>query len=158
MLPENNGKDPITFVWDIAKFSNDGTFSKTLLDVLVRAFKENGNVQNSLYLRLPTETEDERVDYSIFDDLIEGKNIGFKKFGANSGWGVHQKDFQLSYTENGEKQYVTVLNSLNFHQGSSGYQTNSFLIIKENKTVANNVYIDFGTFMSQGAITEKDRV
>ena len=64
----------------------------------------------------------------------------------------------MSYVENGNRQYVSILNSLNFHQGSSAFQANSFLVIKENDTIGNNVYTDFGIFMSEGAITENDRV
>ena len=97
-----------------------------------------------------------RLDYSIFDSLVVGKDIGFKKFGVE--YGVHTKDLQMSYVENGKRQYVTILNSLNFHQGSAYYQANSFLVIKESNAVGNNIYVDMGKFMSEGAITESQRV
>lgn len=163
LLPENTGNNEITFSWATAKYVDDSTFSKILINTLIKAFNENKNINNRLFLSLPywADGEDDngaskRVDYSVFDGLVVGKDIGFKKFGVS--YGVHSKDFQLSYVENGERQYVSVLNTLNFHQGSSSYQTNSFLIIKENANVGNNIYVDFGKCMSEGAITEADRI
>ena len=54
--------------------------------------------------------------------------------------------------------YVSVMNSLNFHQGSSYYQANSFLVIKESVKTKNNIFVDIGKELSEGAITENDRV
>ena len=158
-----NNKDGITLAWGIAKFKEDSAFSKSLVDVMVKAFDTNKSTKNRLFLSLPyydAEEEDKgastRVDYSIFEHLAVGKDIGYKKFGATQG--IHAKDFQMSYVEGGKRQYITVLNTLNFHQGSAYYQSNSFLVIKESKAVGNNIYVDFGKFMSEGAITEGDRV
>lgn len=156
LLPENNGRSNITLSWAIAGFTEDSVFSKTLLDLMVKAFTENPNKQNRLYLSLPYGDGDRKVNYNIFDKLIVGNNIGFKKFDA--GYYVHSKDIQMSYVEDKERKYVSILNSLNFHQGSAFYQTNSFLVIKENNTVGNNIYTDFGKYLSEGAITENDRL
>ena len=156
LLPENNGRNHITLSWAIAKFNEDSAFSRSLVDVMYRAFNENQSVNNKLFLFLPNPEPEEQIDYSIFNNLAPNINIGYKKIGVN--YGVHTKDIQMSYVENGSRQYVSILNSLNFHQGSSAFQANSFLVIKENDTIGNNVYTDFGIFMSEGAITENDRV
>ena len=163
LLPENTNNQPITIAWASAKFKEDSAFSNSLSNVLARAFNENKNKGNKLFLSLPyydSDAEDKgestRFDYTLFDNLTVGKDIGFKRYGANQG--IHSKDFQISYVENGKRQYVSVFNSLNFHQGSAYYQTNSFLVIKESKAVGNNIYVDFGKMISCGAITEADRV
>lgn len=163
LLPKNAEGKPITLAWEIVKFKEDSEFSKTLVGTMVEAFNGNKNKENRLFLSLPywDEAEEDkgastRVDYSSFDQLVEEKDIGFKKFGVD--YGVHSKDFQMSYVENGKRKYVTCLNSLNFHQGSSYYQANSMLIIKESRAVGNNVYVDLGLYMSEGAITNQQRV
>ena len=163
LLPLNTQGNPITLSWANAKYKEDGEFSQTLVNVMRKAFEENKNKENRIFLHLPYTDADEedggeltRLDYSIFDSLVVGKDIGFKKFGVE--YGVHTKDLQMSYVENGKRQYVTILNSLNFHQGSAYYQTNSFLVIKESNAVGNNIYVDMGKFMSEGAITESQRV
>lgn len=163
LLPSVSGNNGVTFSWATAKFVDDSAFSDAIVQILVEAFKNNKNVDNRLFLHLPYWSDDptvdvssKRFDYTIFDSLVVGQDIAFKKFGASQG--VHAKDFQLSYVENNQRQYVTVLNSLNFHQGSAYYQTNSFLVIKENETVGNNVYVDFGKLQSEGAIVENDRL
>ena len=154
LLPQNNGaNNEITFAWGSAKYKDDSEFSKTLTHVLLKAFKDNTSGSNRLFLHL-YDSEDQ-LDYSMFDSLVVGQNMSFKKFG---GPAYHSKDFQLSYVENGTRYYVSVFNSLNFHQGSSAYQSNSFLVIKEFKEIGNNVYTDVGNFLSCGAINEHGRI
>jgi len=153
LLPENNGNNDITFAWGIAKFNEDSSFSKTMIDILIKSFKENSSDRNRLFISVAD--NDKGIDYSLFKDLIVGQNIQYKSFDFAP---YHSKDFQLSYVENGKRYYVSVLNSLNFHQGSAAYQTNSFLVIKETKQTGNNVYTDLGKFIAGGAITEQDRV
>ncbi len=149
LLPCNNGDNYITFSWPTVKLNDDSNFSNILFDILHEAFINAPSVNNKLVLSVEELA-------TIFDDLIEGENIGLKKFGLSQK--VHTKDFQLSYVENGERMYVSVMNSLNFHQGSSYYQANSFLVIKESAKTKNNIFVDIGKNMSEGAITENDRV
>ena len=156
LLPQNNGDNEITLAWATVKFNDDCAFSETLVNTMVKSFENNPNIKNKLFLALNASDGDKKIDYTKFDKLIEGENIGFKKFGVN--YYVHSKDIQMSYVENGKRNYVSILNSLNFHQGSVFYQTNSFLVIKENDQVGNNVYTDFGIFLSEGTITEANRL
>ncbi len=149
LLPCNNGNNYITFSWPTVKLNDDSNFSKILFEILHEAFINAPSVKNKLVLSV------EELS-TIFDDLIVGENIGFKKFSLKQR--VHTKDFQLSYVENGERMYVSVMNSLNFHQGSSYYQANSFLVIKESVKTKNNIFVDIGKELSEGAITENDRV
>lgn len=71
---------------------------------------------------------------------------------------LHSKDFQVSYTENYVRHYVTVFNSLNFHQGAMSYQTNTFLVINETAKTGNNIFVDFGSVTTSGIINEYDRI
>ena len=70
LLPVNAGGGAITFVWNNVKYLTNFEYAKTLLNVIDTAFSENPRLTNKLYLRLPG------VDYSQFDNLIEGENIG----------------------------------------------------------------------------------
>ncbi len=150
LLPINAGGGAITFVWNNVKYLTNFEYAKTLLNVIDTAFSENPRLTNKLYLRLPG------VDYSQFDNLIEGENIGVKIF--NQSGGNHAKDLQLCYLDNGKRHYVTMFSSLNFHQGSMWYQTNTVLIIDETVQTGNDVYVEFGKLTSHGVISEADRI
>ncbi len=152
LLPSVSGAGSITFAWNNVKYLTNFEFSKNLMNVLSTAFKENARLTNKLYLRLPG------IDESVFADLSAGQNIGVKSINKNLGVPLHSKDFQLSYLENNERKYVTVLNSLNFHQGAMSYQTNTILVIKETRKTGNKVYVSLGTLTTNGVITENDSV
>lgn len=152
LLPAVSGGGSITFVWNNPKYRTNFEYSKTLTQVLQKAFTENARRTNKLYIHLPGfETE-------VFDTLVQGQNIGVKKVNTNLGVPYHSKDFQLSYIEDFERHYVTVLNTLNMHQGSMSYQTNSLLVINETAETGNDVYVEFGKLTSDGTITEDDRI
>ena len=149
--PSVSGANAITFAWNNVKYLNNFEFSKTLTNTLVYAFTNNARLNNKLYLHLPGfETEK-------LSGLVEGENIGRKSVNDVS-LVCHNKDFQLSYVENGVRYYVTVLNSLNFHQGAMSYQANTFLVIKETKQTGNDLYVDFGKAVTAGVIDENDRI
>lgn len=150
--PSVAGGNSITFAWNNAKYLTNFEFSKTLTDSLVYAFTNNAHLTNKLYLHLPG------LDAGKFDGLIEGQNIGKKAVNDHVTDYYHNKDFQLSYVENGLRYYVTVFNSLNFHQGAASYQTNTFLVIKETRYTGNDTYVDFGKGLTSGVITENDRI
>lgn len=152
LLPAVSGGGSITFVWNNPKYRTNFEYSKTLTQVLQKAFTENARRTNKLYIHLPGfETE-------VFDELVQGKNIGVKKVNTNLGLEYHSKDFQLSYIEDFQRHYVTVLNTLNMHQGSMSYQTNSLLVIKETVETGNNAYVEFGKLTTDGTITDDDKI
>lgn len=152
LLTEESKQGAITFAWNNVKFRTGFTYSSIIEQMMLKAFTENNNVANKLYLRLPG------LNTGIFNNLVVGQNIGAKMINETVKYANHTKDFQLSYLENGERQYVTVLNTLNFHQGAAPFQVNSFLVIKETKATGNNVYVEFGRLATYGIINESDRV
>ncbi len=152
LLPATSGGGSITFVWNNPKYRTNFEYSKTLTQVLQKAFTENSRRTNKLYVHLPG------FDTTVFDDLVQGKNIGVKKVNTNLGVEYHSKDFQLSYIEDFERHYVTVFNTLNMHQGSMSYQTNSVLVVKETAQTGNGVYVELGKVTTNGTITDDDRV
>ncbi len=152
LLPAVSGGGSITFVWNNPKYRTNFEYSKTLTQVLEKAFTENARRTNKLYIHLPG------FDTTVFDSLVQGKNIGVKKVNTNLGLSYHSKDFQLSYIEDFERHYVSVLNTLNMHQGAMSYQTNSLLVIKETAETGNDVYVEFGKLTTDGTITDDDRI
>ena len=69
-------------------------------------------------------------------------------------------DFLLvcSYEENGERHYVTVYNSLNIHEGSMAYQTNTVLVVNETRATGNNNYVNYGIMTTPGIDFESKRI
>lgn len=150
LLPATAGDDYIVFAWNNVKYLTNFEYSKTLTNILVTAFTQNANTQSKLYLHLPG------IDYSVFNNLTEGQNIGKKVVGQHKN--NHAKDLQLSFAEDGERQYVTMFSSLNFHQGSMWYQTNTVLVVKETAETKNDLYVKFGYQNTWGVIDESDRL
>ncbi len=148
LLPATASEGYIEFAWINAKFYDNFEFSKTLVNILKNAFESSGRTDNRLHIFLPG------FDISAMENLKVGENIGYKSINVPLKTGVHNKDFQLSYMEEGERYYVTALNSLNFHQGAMCYQTNSIFIIKETEATGNNVYKAHGKATTDSFIAE----
>ncbi len=152
LMPSVSGAGDITLSWNNVKYIMNFEFAYTLANVINNAFMQSGKLTNKLYLHLPG------LDTSIMSGLVEGENIGKKVVNLNETYAFHNKDFQLSYIENGTRYYVTVLNTLNFHQGAASYQTNYFFVIKETEATGNYVYVSVGNHTSLGVITKADLV
>ncbi len=152
LLPATSGGESITFAWNNVKYLMNFEYAKTLVNILNNAFIQSGNLENKLYLRLPL------LDAGLFSALVEGENIGVKMVNINMNVDYHSKDAQLSYVENGVRYYVSLINTLNFHQGAMSYQTNTVLVIKETEKTGNNVYVALGKDLTEGCISEGDRI
>ena len=152
ILPANNGNNSITLAWNNVKYLSNFELSNTMAQMINTAFVNNPNLDNKLYLRLPG------IDKEIFSQLKPGENIGMKKINKNLLTGVHSKDLQMSYVENDIRYYTTIFNSLNIHQGSMSYQTNTILVVKETEQTGNNVYVSLGKSTTLGIISEADRL
>ena len=151
LLPSVSGDNYIEFMWNNVKFVSTFGFAKTIEDVLQYSFTNNTNLNNKLYLRL------NGIDTSKFKNLKQGKNIGFLSINQKLS-GNHAKDLQLSYVENGKRQYVTMFSSLNFHSGAVFGQPNTILVIKETKETGNNLYVDFAGYTVPGLNLESSRI
>lgn len=152
LVNSKNEDGYIEFLLNNPKLIGD-TFSvaKIMLDLLNKKFLDSGNVENNLHLQSPG------PDYSMFDGLVEGENIGAKQLNEYRSRHYHSKDVQMSYVENGTRYYVTLFNSLNFHEGAMFYQTNSILVIKETEQTGNDFYIDYAIMTTPNINFEEHR-
>ena len=127
-------EDYICFAWNAAEYTGDYPLGRQLEDMLIAAFHENRNPKNKVYGLM------ENFDATAFDDLVVGVDIGYKSFNVEYFGTVHNKDIHMSYVENGQRYYVSLLNSLNQHGGSMSYQSNFALVIKEKTCSEDSVY------------------
>ena len=126
--------DYILFTWNNANYNNGFALGKQMETFIQEAFHKNADPRNKIYVNL------EGFDTSVFDDLTVGKDIGLASFNHKDYGAIHSKDLQLSYGENGQRYYVTMLNSMNIHGGSMYYQSNFMLVIKEKRCDTNSVF------------------
>ena len=145
-----DGEGDIVFAWNNPKYNTNFEFAITLADFIRGAFYRSGRVTNRLYLHCPG------FDTGRLDNLVVGENIAKKVLTSDKY--IHNKDFQLSYIENGTRYWVSAFNSINFHQGSMSYQTNTLLLIKETEKTGNGVWVSYGKLVSHEIIAERDRV
>jgi len=127
-------EDYIYFAWNAAEYTGDYPLGRQLEDMLIAAFHENRNPKNKVNGIM------ENFDATTFDDLVVGVDIGYKSFNVAYFGTVHNKDIHMSYVENGQRYYVSLLNSLNQHGGSMSYQSNFALVIKEKTCSEDSVY------------------
>ncbi len=139
-----NSDDYILFTWNNANYNNNFALGKQIEDIFVSAFHKNANPRNKIYLNL------ENFDGSSFDDLIQGKTIGYKSFNQKDFGNIHSKDMQVSYSNNGKREYVSLLNSLNIHGGSMCYQSNNLLVIKEDNMDKDSVFYTIANLTTKG--------
>ena len=138
-----NSEDYITLIWNNANYLKAGVVSQ-IEDMIISAFHNNKNPENKIYINLA------EFDTSAFDDLELGVDIGLKNFNKKELGALHTKDLQLSYVENGQRKYVTLFNTLNFHSGAISYQSNSVLVIKENSDKEGSVFFALANDTTKG--------
>ena len=142
--------DSIWFIWNNANFLSY-PLSDMLLNKVCASFHNNKSPENRLFiLLLGTDTAKLNQSYS---DLVVGRDIGSVSLNKHKYSGIHNKDIQLSYSENGKRSYVTLLNSLNIHGGSMSYQSNFVLVVKEDSCRNDSVFYTFADQTSNGIIS-----
>lgn len=150
-----NSKDEdgyIEFLINNPKYITDSfSVGTTIIELLATKFKSSANIENNLHMQSPG------PDFSIFDGLVEGENIGNLQLNQHRHLHYHTKDVQMTYVENGTRYYVTLYNSLNFHEGAMYYQTNSILVIKETEETGNDFYIDYAIMSTPDINFEEHR-
>ncbi len=129
-----NSEDYILFTWNAAEYSGTFPLAQQMEKMLIDAFHKNKNPNNKIYVNM------ESFDPTTFDDLVEGVDIGYKSINEWSLGAIHNKDLQFSYVKDGQRYYVSLLNSLNLHGGSMYYQSNFALVIKEKTCSENSVF------------------
>ena len=131
------GEDSIEFIWNAPKFKQNFELGDAMMQVVANSFEKSANLNNRLHLKFA-----EGLNVETFSALEEGKNIGY--LGINNNGNIyHSKDVHLSYVKNGERHYVTLINTLNLHEGSMCYQSNLFLVIDETLETGNDFYVDY---------------
>ncbi|MBR5271580.1 MAG: hypothetical protein IKV64_05275, partial [Clostridia bacterium] len=140
-----NSEDYITLAWNNANYLSSGIV-RQIEDMIISAFHKNKNPNNKIYINLA------EFDTSAFDDLKLGVDIGLKNFNKKEFGALHTKDLQLSYVENGQRKYVTLFNTLNFHSGAISYQSNSVLVVKENSDKEGSVFFALADNTTNGVV------
>ena len=144
-----DSEDYILFTWNTAQYSGGYALGQQMEDFIISAFHDNANVNNRIYGNMKS------FDASTFDDLIVGVNIGAKSFNKKDFGSIHNKDMQVSYVENGQRYYVTLLNSLNIHSGSMSYQSNFMLVIKETELKEDGVFFTLADLTTKNIVEHK---
>ncbi len=148
LLTNATGSDSIQLVWNNVKFVQTFGLANTFSKVIANAFRNNQHPDDILILQLPG------LDVNIFADLPTNDQFRINE----NGLIYHIKDLQLSYVENGERNWVVLYNTLNMHEGSMAYQTNLMLVVKENEKTGNHFYTDYAILTTPGADFESYRV
>lgn len=141
-LPHSEGY--IEFIW------NEYGYGKCYLghvmsQMLEKAFCENPDPQNKFAIRV--------TDFPCdgIKNLEIGREIGYCS--VKSGGGIHAKDIMMSYVEDGQRNYVSILTSCNFYMIAFNYRTNSILVIHETEETGGEFYKIMGEKYSYGMIT-----
>ncbi len=140
-----NSEDYIILTWNNANYLRSGLVGQ-IEDMIISAFHNNKNPENKIYINLA------EFDTSAFNDLKVGVDIGVKNFNKKEFGALHTKDLQLSYVENGQRKYVTLFNTLNFHSGAISYQSNSVLVVKENSGEEGSVFFALADDTTKGIV------
>ena len=135
------------FTWNVAASESSNDFTYTFEDMIGEAFHRNKNPENRLYMHY------EAFQASKYNDLVVGKDIGFKDINTTSH--IHGKDVLMSYEKDGAKKYVSIINSCNFHSTALYFESNHILVIKETEE-NHGVFTSLGVKTTNGAIREID--
>jgi len=127
-------EDYIEFVWNAAEYTGAFGLGQQIEMMINTSFHENKNVNNKVYMNTESFTGES------FSDLILGQDIGLKSFNQKEFGPIHNKDVHISYVKNGQRYYVSLMNSMNMHGGSMYFQANHMLVIKETELTENSVY------------------
>lgn len=133
--------DYIEFIWNEYGFGNDYV-TYTFKKMLDEAFCNNPNPNNKISTRAP-----EFYGTNILK-LKLGTEIGYRSI--KSVYDQHTKDFLMSYEEDGQRHYVSIISSANFYMIAFNYRTNSILVIHETEETGDGFYKAFGTKYSYG--------
>ena len=139
-------EDYIEFVWNVASYTGAFGLGQQMEMMLNASFHENKNPNNKVYMNTKGFTGES------FNDLILGQDIGVKSFNQKEFGAIHNKDINISYVKDGQRYYVSLMNSNNMHSGSMYYQANHMLVIKETELTENSVYFTITDRTASGIV------
>ena len=140
-----NSEGYIILTWNNAKFG-DFCLGSQIEEMIIASFHKNADPNNKIYVNLDDFNQD------AFSDLTLGEDIGLKSFNDKDFGQIHTKDLQVSYVKDGQRYYVTLLNSLNVHGGSMSYQSNFLLVIKETELQEDGVFFTIADETTVGVV------
>ena len=135
------------FTWNLASYTRTFNVSMIMDEMVNKAFVEYTNPNNRIFIYA------KNYEYDELKGLKVGENIGFMKL-KNASTGMHSKDIMLSYVKDGERKYVSLLTSCNFHSGAPYYQTNSMLTITETDKTGDTFFKALGVAATAGCIVD----
>lgn len=153
-----NSDDYILFTYNNVKYVKSSYQLARIMEQMVNdSFTKNKNKKNRAFI-MASITKD-GVLHEFNGDPIKqlevGKEIGYASVNKKLFKILHNKDMQLSYSLDGQREYVSILNSINFHQGASFYQSNHILVVKETDGGEGSVFYNIAKYTTNG-IVEND--
>ncbi len=142
----SNSDDYVIMSWNSANYNKSTPIVLQIEEMLTNTFLTKKNPNNRIYTNL------EDFDTAPYKDLVLGQDIGFKSFNKYDHGALHSKDLQLSYSENGKREYVSILSSINMHGGAMSYQSNYVLVIKEDNCNEDSVFFTVADQTSVGIV------
>ncbi len=142
----SNSDDYVTLIWNSANYDKSTPIVLQLEEMIHRTFTEKKNPQNAIYTNL------EAFDTSVYKNFVVGQDIRYMSLNKLELGKLHSKDLQLSYSENGKREYVSILSSINMHGGAMSYQSNYVLVIKEDSGEEGSVYFTIADQTSTGMV------
>ncbi len=142
----SNSDDYVIMSWNSANYDKSTPIVLQLEEMLTNTFLTKKNPDNKIYINL------EDFDTAPYKDLVLGQDIGLKSFNKYEFGALHSKDLQLSYSENGKREYVSILSSINMHGGAMSYQSNYVLVIKEDNCNEDSVFFTIADQTSVGVV------
>ena len=142
----SNSDDYVTLIWNSANYNKSTPIVLQLETMITNTFTTKKNPNNKIYTNL------EDFDTAPYKNLVVGEDIGYKSFNKYDFGALHSKDLQLSYSENGKREYVSILSSINMHGGAMSYQSNYVLVIKEDDCDEDSVFFNIADQTSVGIV------
>lgn len=139
-------EDYIEFIWNAAEYTGAFGLGQQMEMMINTSFHENKNVNNKVYMNTKTFTGES------FSDLILGQDIGVKSFNQKEFGAIHNKDVHISYVKDGQRHYVSLMNSMNMHGGSMYFQANHMLVIKETDCSEDSVFFTVTDRTARGIV------
>lgn len=141
-----NSEGSIIFIWNAAEYNSQFPLGFQIEEIVSAAFHNNKNPENKFFGNM------EGFNTSLMNGLVVGKDIGYLSINQYPYGEVHNKDILMSYVKNGQRYYVSLLNSCNMHAGSMCYQSNFMLVIKETDCEEDSVFFNMADLSTTGIV------
>ena len=136
-------KDYVEFVWIHAEYARP--YTGTVIEkILINKYCNEPNPNNKIV------TKASKLQIDPIKALELGTEIGYQDI--KGGASTHSKDLMMSYEQNGERHYVSIMTSCNYYMIAFNLRTNSILVINETDETGNGFYKAFGSRYAYGML------